>query len=80
MSNPHACGAFLEAWCSDGMAFTWGHGGAGRLGHGTVGAAGAGLAICVPHIKSGHHRHMGHHRHTVCCFLLADQKVEAALC
>lgn len=24
------------AWCSDGMAFTWGHGGAGRLGHGTV--------------------------------------------
>eukprot|EP00435_Cladocopium_sp_Y103_P040006 s1192_g10.t2 len=24
------------AWCNDGMAFTWGHGGAGRLGHGTV--------------------------------------------
>ena len=47
MSNP---GASLEAWCDDGMAFTWGHGGAGRLGHGTVGA---GWVTCVPHVGSG---------------------------
>ena len=26
-----------KAWCRSGQTFTWGHGGAGRLGHGDEG-------------------------------------------